>query len=337
MPDRLPGLSWCRSLAVAVFLLPPISVLCPLPSHAQSGEGAANSDVEPLVQEGIELRQAGNDEAALTIFLRALEENPDSVRIQAHVALAAQATGRWLEADRYLREVFRHAQDPYVKRHRDALNRAQEIVDARIGSLSIEGSPDGAEVRLNGRVIGTLPFTEPARVLAGSYTLEVVADGYFSETRSLVIEGGMNAREHFELNKGTKRDIQAAAQESAGAQDTPGLSRGVKWGIAMSSLSVAALSGALVAYFVRENRAERWNDDSRCLAPGRTRGDVCGDERDGAERAERAAIASMALAGAFAAAAIVSFTVGKNDKERAEGQATSCGVGLGQVSCRGHF
>src|SRR4051812_1091593 len=60
--------------------------------------GDANGDdpqLEAPIQQGIALRRAGNDEAALNLFLDLERSYPESTRVLLHVTAAAQATGRW--------------------------------------------------------------------------------------------------------------------------------------------------------------------------------------------------------------------------------------------------
>src|SRR3954468_6702225 len=57
-----------------------------------------------LIHEGVALRRAGKDEAALNVFLEAEKHAPNSVRVLLHVTAAGQATGKWLLAFQYLQK-----------------------------------------------------------------------------------------------------------------------------------------------------------------------------------------------------------------------------------------
>lgn len=70
-----------------------ISLLCPGAVRAQS--------VDRLIEQGVSLREDGRDLEALELFQRAYRRSK-SVRAPAQIALAHQALGRWIEAERHL-------------------------------------------------------------------------------------------------------------------------------------------------------------------------------------------------------------------------------------------
>ena len=158
--------------------------LCAAPAAAQSpAEAADNPEVEKLVTAAIASRAQGNDREALETLKRAAEIDPGSVRVQVHLSNVYQALGEWLAADQYLRLVLAQANHPYVVRHRKALEDARSVIEDNLGMLEVDGEPAGAEVRLNGRLVGTLPLAAPVPVTVGSYTLEVKREGHYSARR----------------------------------------------------------------------------------------------------------------------------------------------------------
>src|SRR5688572_6506463 len=177
----LMGVRFHRARGVVVLALALCGALGSSVPRAQAApaEAAASPEVEALVQQGIELRRTGRDPEALAAFQAAVEREP-SFRNKLHLAAAHQALGHWQEADSLLREALRADDDPYVRRHRATLERAAEFVGRRMGNLDVQGGPEGAEVRVNGKLQGTLPLAAPLRVPVGSYTLEVRLDGYYS-------------------------------------------------------------------------------------------------------------------------------------------------------------
>jgi tetratricopeptide (TPR) repeat protein len=60
------------------------------------------------------------------------------------------------------------------------------VKKALVGYLAVSSKPAGAKVSLNGEYLGLTDFF-PLEVLAGEYTVEVVREGYATETRSLSI------------------------------------------------------------------------------------------------------------------------------------------------------
>jgi hypothetical protein len=308
-------------------------------AHAQSARRPEEAD--QFVAEGIELRARGKDNEALRAFQRAEALDPDSVRVQIHLATVYQALGNWLLADEYLSKALARQNHPYVNRHRQTLEDAKRVIDANIGQLEIDGEPAGAEVRLNGRLVGTLPLARAIKATVGSYELEVRREGHYSAQRPIVIAGGALVREsiHLEpLPSDLRAEVQARSSTS-GMADGIDDSRVRPW-LTWTLAGAAGLAGTVTvgAIVLREVHAGRWNDNSRCLEIERTRAEVCGDERDKANTAETVAVVSGVLAGVFATgAALNAFGVFDSDEPPGEAGLRGCRLGFSGASCFGAF
>jgi tetratricopeptide repeat protein len=305
---------------------------------------AENPEADKFVERGIQLRAEGKDAEALKAFEKAAEIDPESVRIQLHLATVHQALGDWLAADQYLSLALRRQNHPYVNRHRKALEDAQRVISANIGSLEVDGEPAGAEVRLNGRLVGTLPLSEPVRVVIGSYLLEVRLDRHYTAQRPIVITGGGLVRESFRLEPMPADDRGApGASTPAGAaasvtkiNDEHPVRPGLTWTLA--GASAVAGTTTVVAVILREVHAGRWNDNARCLRADQTREQVCGSEREAAETAGTVALAGGVLTGLFAAGALVNaFAFAPPEAPPQVGLAGCTLVGLTGASCFGSF
>jgi len=300
-----------------------------------------NPEVEKLVAHGIELRNDGKDAEALKTFRKAAEIDPDSVRVQLHLATVYQALGNWLMADEYLSLALRRENHPYVSRHRKALEEAQRVINANIGRLEVEGEPAGAEVRLNGHLVGTLPLAEPVRVTVGQYMLEVRLDGHYTARRPIVITGRALVRESVNLEALAPED--RAAQKSAGAVlrpaagDTADTSASRPWLTwTLVGLGGAAAVTTVAALISREAHAANWNDES-CLEVERTREEVCGSEREKAETAGTVAVVGAVATGLFAAGALANVFVFAPSAAPGGVGVSGCALGIEGVSCFGSF
>src|SRR5690606_32713081 len=119
---------------------------------------------------------------------------------------------KWLLADSYMRKVSKLSDDPYYARHADAIEVVRRSIATRVGTFQAQGAPDGASVRLDGELVGTLPMTEPASLEAGAYLMEVHKPGFYRLRRNVTISGGVLTREPVELNQVTIRgDLGAGA------------------------------------------------------------------------------------------------------------------------------
>lgn len=166
---------------------------------SQGGAAAAQSSCdEEAVRIGNALRRAGRDEEALEHFRQAWEAC-HTLRARAQMALAEAALGRWLDADAHFGETLASGGDPWIERNRVQLERVRAQVLEHIGYLELRGGVAGAEVLLDGRLVGTLPLAEPLRLVAGTVALTVRSPGYLPVTRAALITGGQLRQESIEL------------------------------------------------------------------------------------------------------------------------------------------
>lgn len=305
-------------------------------------DGAEHLEADKLVTQGIAMRGEGKDAEALRLFEKAAELDPGSVRVQIHLATVHQALGNWLLADDYLTSALAHQNHPYVNRHRPSLDAARSVIDANIGRFAVEGQPAGAEVRLNGRLVGTLPLATPVRATVGSYTLDVRLDGHYPSQRPISITGGALVRETIRLERlpepdgaaGDKAEEARTTRAVDATLDGPASRRWLTWSlVGASGVAAGTTIGALI---FREVYAARWNDDTRCLEVDRTRAEVCGGERDNVNTAEDVAVVGGVLTVMFAAGALVNafaFPAG----EPGEVALAGCGIGLSGALCFGSF
>jgi hypothetical protein len=306
-------------------------------SHAQEA-----SSLEALIQEGIRLRREGEDEKALDVFRQAERLQPSSVRVLLHLATAAQAAGHWLEADTYIRRVFEYRDDPYYRRYQSDIAMVEQIIASRVGRFQVVGSPKGAEVRLNGRVVGHVPMEQPERLEAGNYQLEVVSEGHYALRRPQRIPASVLTREVVELGPVRSAAASASISDSGSPAGSWWSEPWVGWTLAGAGAASALTAG--IAFAVREQQASDWNDDSRCVRPGgRTREQQCGSDYGDARLAERIGITASIGALVFGGAAALQFMARSGDEapERPEAASAewspSCAPGWMSVVCEGRF
>jgi hypothetical protein len=322
-----------RILSVVLGTVAALANGAPGVAHAAEADESTSSDASALIDRGIALRRAGDDEGALPLFVQAEKLEPDSTRVLVHLAATYQALGQWEQADRYLTRALRDPSDPYVQKHQATLAAARRTVDGHIARLRLAGGPAGTQIRLNGKLIGTLPMSETMRVEAGIYTLEASLPGHYPVTRSVALAGGALAQESVELaRRDTKREVAPAPAEPEA--QTSGETNWLAW--TFGGLAVGAAAGTVYAWAKREQHADAWNDNEQCLSPTQTRGELCGAELDAGEQAETWMYIGGAATAAFTAAAIGSIWLGGSDEPGTD-TALSCGVGLAALHCAGRF
>lgn len=328
-------------------------------SAASPGYAAEDAVVEALIQRGIQLRRSKADEEALAVFLEAEKQDPSSVRVLLHVVTAAQAAGKWLLADSYMRKVSALQSDPYYQRHAEAIDVVRRTIAQRVGTFQVQGEPDGASVRLDGELVGTLPMNEPAPVEAGAYLMEVHKPGYYRLRRNVTISGGVLTREPVELNRAVARgDLGAGASPSSlaaggGEGNATAGERDRSWwqspAVGWTVLGLGAASGVAsgIAFATREGRVDRWNDD-RCIPendPSSTRLQNCASFKDEADRAQNIGVITGIVGAVFVGIGITHLlATGGDDEPRRDSAAadqglelTRCDAGLLSFSCQGSF
>jgi PEGA domain len=305
-------------------------------AFAQTESTNSPSAVEDHLERGIELRKEGRDADALAEF-RAAYQLDKSPRVRAQIAVAEQALGNWLEAERGLVIVLATHDDPWIEEWREALEQALVKVRARLGFLVVQSSVAGAELRLDGVRIADLPTAEPIRIVAGTHTLEVRAEGYVPARRIVDVSGNSRVQELFVLTAlpiaGVEPLRPIDSTEKSGEEASLKLSTAT-W------ISAASLAGLLVAggtaLAVREINVATYNDTRRCVVAPMTRDQRCGSYRDAADTAELVAIGALTGAG-VAAVATGFFFFRDITKSRRVETSLGCGpAGLG-VTCAGTF
>lgn len=265
-------------------------LLDPLVAVAQVSVTLLAPSVETMLREGIAHRLAGRDEAAVERFEAAYAAQRAPITA-GQLALACQAAGRWLDADRFMREALASPDDDWVRRHRRELDEAHAVVRRNVGELELRGGLEGATVRVDGTEVGRLPLAAPLRLRAGAVTLEVRAEAHFPFTRHVTVLGGELTRELVTLTplpaESTPlppRDVPAPSVIAPGLSREPARSRDetrvpmAAW--VFGGVGLMLITGGVVAIGLRNASAERFNSGCPSLAevPRDAQRGVCHDE-----------------------------------------------------------
>jgi hypothetical protein len=341
--------------------LPTIQLLLPvilLTWSTNAAAGRKNSEPSDagnesaLIRKGLDLRQKGQDEAALQEFRRAydLSKSPRSL---AQIALAEQALGRWLEAESHLTEALTHTQESWISHNRKHLDQALNDIQGHLGSLELSGDAKEGTVKVDGVQVATLPLTAPLRAPAGSIALEVQAAGYLPIVRTVVVPARGLAREQLAFVavpapkplpqvtpplQPTGASLTAEAEKPLERPSTWGTGRTV--GVILGVVALGALGTGVTFHILHESRAKSYKDYG-CQSDSPPAD--CQSRYDRVNSASYLAIAGYAGAvvlGGLATYLLVSGPSAPADKVAATetGFRFQCGptVGLGVV-CAGRF
>lgn len=313
--------------------------LCAASARAQS----AGDDLEARLQRGVELRRAHQDEAALAEF-RAAWESSHAPRARAQMALAAQALGRWVDAEAFLADALTHADDPWLARNRATLERSMQGIREHLASLELRVNVAGAAVRVDGRDPG--PFDHPLRWPVGTVRVEVRADGYVAVERAVTLRPDATSREEFTLAPvaapvvATARVTVTSAPTLARSTPTPPRRGGRRLAAWMTAGGALALAGAgTVFFFLRNDVVDTFNaqqPSSRCAEHDAR--PQCADPVRAAGTWETLAMAGWIAGGALAVTSLVLFATSPRGESSARaGLLSHCGVGPASATCRWSF
>jgi PEGA domain len=153
-----------------------------------AASGADETSVD-LLRRGVELRRERRDAEALASF-RAAVDRENTPIARAELALAEQALGRWIDAERDLALAL-EAHDDWIEKNARPLSAALDEIRGHLGWLVVVTEPAAATITVDGRAIG---LGERVRVDAGDHTIEARASGYLVATQRVTIPGGDTAR-----------------------------------------------------------------------------------------------------------------------------------------------
>ena len=164
---------------------------------ARAGDSA---EAESLIRQGVELRAQKKDERALPLFEKAyqLSRTP---RTAGQLGLVEMALGYFVDAERYLGEAVASPDHPWVAKNLATLKAQLATAKSQIGDLYVVGEPNGAEVLVNGKVVGKLPLSTPIRLDKGRAEVQVRAPGYVATTDMVTMVGGKREDRSYRLQR----------------------------------------------------------------------------------------------------------------------------------------
>jgi len=187
-----PRFRWFRSVRPTLLLIAlALGVSAPaLAAPAAGGVSAQDkAKARALFKQGIVQFDGGYYQQALTLFTQALALYPNP-KIHTRIALCHKWLGNNLKAlehyEQYLKAVPQMPDKPgdrvlYLKVKTEVKN-----LQSLISQLQIDiTEPPGAEVRINGRLVGTAPLSRLIRIKPGAVNITAITKGYYTFKRDL--------------------------------------------------------------------------------------------------------------------------------------------------------
>jgi tetratricopeptide (TPR) repeat protein len=137
-----------------------------------------------MVDEAMAQHTAGQLAVALDMYREAYSLFP-TARGTAQLGLCEETLGELGPAESHLDEALKQRKDPWIKQKQKDLRAALKRIQKQAGTLNVSGTPDGTEILVNERVVGTLPLAAPLRVTTGAIKVRARKKGY-TEVEQLV-------------------------------------------------------------------------------------------------------------------------------------------------------
>jgi hypothetical protein len=189
----------------------------PVPVWAQTAADEANRDLaRARFKEGVAYFDKGQFEQARAAFLQAysLRKHP---AILVNLAWSCLRTSHFLEAHRYFKQFLSEGRDITAAQRADVSDGLNQT-DARLGQIEITATK-GADVSVDGDVVGPAPLSEPVTVDVGAHTIKVLAPDGGSSTQSVTVLASERKVVHFALT--APATTSAPMKEPAPAPTSP--------------------------------------------------------------------------------------------------------------------
>lgn len=286
--------TWIASWVLA------LSIACAQPAFAEGGGAPSEEDKREAsahFHRGAELFQEGVYRAALVELQRAYEIVPN-YRVLYNIGQTQVALGEFVEAKRTLEAFLAQGGTAIDAKRRAEIEAQLSHLEKRIATLLIEADRSGAEVLVNGAVVGTTPLSSGVPVNVGRQRIEArTADGA-SASVEIDVAGGDRTSVRLVLVSPTPVVVAAPAPLSPPRKPERTLPTRTRWAIGLlSSAGAVAIAGGITALLSRSA-----HDDYES-ALRRRPGDPS-DIEEARDRLSRRAIAADVLFGTAIAAGV---------------------------------
>ena len=189
-----------------------------LPSIAASAQ--SDSDREQAIvhfNAGNEAFSRGNTHEAYREYRTAWQLNR-AFDIACNLGRAEAELGKLIESAQHLTyclDNFSASPQPHVRVARQKYAELFATVKAQVSSLELTVEPDGAEVSVDGKPVGTTPLSRPVYLMPGTHRIEVNMPGYRELTRQVPAAAGETRELSLRLERLTAATDQPVAQGSS--------------------------------------------------------------------------------------------------------------------------
>ncbi|WP_157906544.1 PEGA domain-containing protein [Sorangium cellulosum] len=210
-------------MSVVIALLAPAAEAQPAPPRSEAQESDALTDrARQLFADGVNAANAGKWADAHAAFLAAWGLKPH-YQIASNLGVACLRVGKPRDAAEYLTRYLREAPATKVQERQRAEASLQEA-RAQVAAVAVEVAPGGAEVTVDGAILGRAPLADPVFLDPGRHEVGAKLDGYVSQTRPVDATAGGTETVAIKLQRPPAPDARRAGIETS-VLPAPGVSR----------------------------------------------------------------------------------------------------------------
>ena len=199
-------------------------------------------------------------ERALAAYQKAFELVPNP-QIYFPIAQAEDKLERWVDAASHYRRFVTDAPEADAGLLTKATARL-EAIKLNIGVITLAVQPEGAEVAIDGAVVGAAPLAEALFLAPGEHALTITAEGYQPSEQQLAIEAGSEAERTFELEPVPAVIVDTPPPPPPPVAPPPSIPGPSKVPLVLGgSVAVAQVGGATVTGVMALGRHETFVDD----------------------------------------------------------------------------
>ena len=161
---------------------------------------AAKQEAARRFEQAIKLYEDADYTVALAEFERVYELMPD-YRVLYNIGQVNIQLGRYARAYRTLKEYVARGKSELPSDRRAAVQADLEQLNGRVARINVSVDQPGAEVSIDGTLVGKAPLVEPLVVDVGERTLRVTLGGYTPQTTTITLAGGDSRDSSFVLER----------------------------------------------------------------------------------------------------------------------------------------
>jgi hypothetical protein len=215
---RLTGVSILVFLAVGSRLgfSPPAAADAPPSANADDARAAAHAHFD----KGLAATNAQRFGEAAEEFQKAYDLWPD-FKVLYNIGRVRVALGQSVEVVDAFEAYLAQGGDELTPERKDEVRREIDEQRARIATITVLASADGADVRIDGRLVGRSPLAKPVRVAAGKHAIEALLPGQPAQLQDVDVPGAATMEVVFKFPPKVELAAPVASTVAAGALLVP--------------------------------------------------------------------------------------------------------------------